>query len=227
MKRGKALAKLLVLTIGFSAAGTVQAGQIVQTLGGSAGFADGSTTARVGTWNTATAGNAAPFNAYLGSNVSGPNFSTSWQFSYGNLTDTIVSATLALGIYDIDSAAAPHNQVASYTEGSNDLTALLQNVSQGLHSSTGAVRNEYDILTITLPGSTFADLALGNPSFALQLQGPGLGALGNTTFDGAGIDFSTITIDTQPVLPTPEPAAWQLLAAGIAGLAGRKWLRKT
>jgi len=226
MKRGKALAKLMFLTIGFSAAGTVQAGQIIQMLGGSAGFADGSTTARVGTWNTDTAGNVAPFNGYIGSDVSGPNFSASWQFSYGNLTDTIISATLALGIYDIDSAATG-NQVASYTEGANDLTAPLNAVSEGLHGSTGAVRNEYDILTITLPGSTFADLALGDPTFALQLQGPGLGALGNTPFDGAGIDFSTITINTQPLVsPTPEPAAWQLLAAGIAGLAGRKWLRK-
>lgn len=201
----------------------LQAGTIIQTLGNSAGFTNGSTNARVGTWNTATAGNAAPFNGYNGSDTSGTSFTRTWTFSYGSISGTVLSATIALGIYDIDSAAAPHNQVASYTEGVNDLTSLMNAVSAALNGGTGAVNNEYDILTITLPGSTFTDLAGGSPSFTLNLQGPGLGALGNTVSNGAGIDFSTITINTQA--PSPEPGTWALLLTGMAAIAGRRWLR--
>ena len=200
--------------------GMLHAGVITQTLGGNAGFADGSTNARVGTWNTATAGFGAPFNVFNGSDVSGPNFSASWTFSYGAIAETIVSASLQIGIYDIDSAATG-NQVASYTEGTNDLTSLLNSVSEGLHGGTGAVNNEYDILTIVLPAATFADLASGTAGIALNLQGPGLGVLGNTTSNGAGIDFSTITINTQAAGSTPEPATWMLLAGGACVLVGR------
>lgn len=216
----------MILAIGCSAA-MLQAGVVTQTLGTSAGFADGSTNARVGAWNTDTSGNPAPFNGFNGSDTTGTSFAADWAFGYGVITDTILSATLTIGIYDIDSAASPNNQVASYTEGSVDLTALLNAVSAGLNGATGAVNNEYDILTITLPSSTFADLAAGSPIITLDLQGPGLGTLGSTTSNGAGIDFSTITIDTQAAAsPTPEPASFALLLAGLGSLAGRRWLRR-
>src|SRR5579863_7652003 len=93
------------------------------TDGSSAGFTNGSTNARAGTWDTDTAGNTAPFNGFNGGdNNTGPNFSASWTFDYSAISDTITSATLELGIYDIDSAAAL-DEVASYTEGSVDLTS--------------------------------------------------------------------------------------------------------
>ncbi len=191
-------------------AGALHAGTI--TLGSSAGFADGSTNARVSTWNTAVAGNPAPFNAFNGSDVSGPNFSATWQFNYAPLGSPVTSATLTIGIYDLDSAATG-NQIFAFMEGSNDLTSLLNTVAEGLHSGTGAVNNEYDILTINLPSSTFADLQNGTPSFTLTLQGPGLGTLGATTSNGAGIDFSTLNTDISG--PTPEPSTWILSAGGL------------
>jgi hypothetical protein len=205
----------------------LNAAVITSTLGASAGFADGSTTARVATWNTDTAGNPSPFNGYNGSDTSGANFSASWTFNYSIITDPIVSATLEIGIYDIDSAASL-NEVASYNEGSTNLTSLLNAVANALNGGTGAVNNEYDKLTIDLPSTTFADLATGTANISLALQGPGLGTLGNTLSNGAGIDFSTLTITTQAAVPpTPEPRTWMLLLAGIGGIAGRRLLRRS
>ncbi|HXK03318.1 MAG TPA: PEP-CTERM sorting domain-containing protein [Verrucomicrobiae bacterium] len=212
------------LGLALCSTGMLQAGVITQTLGASAGIANGSTVG-TGTWNTAVSGHAAPFNGFIGSDGVGPNFSASWTFNYGAIAGTIVSATLDLGVYDLDSAATG-NQVASYTESSNDLTSLLNAVSEALHGGAGAPSAEYDILSITLPASTFTSLALGNPTISLAFAAPGLGALGETSFNGGGIDFSTITITTQDAGSTPEPATWMLLVGGAAALAGRRWLRR-
>lgn len=167
------------------------------------------------------AANAAPFNAFNGSDTTGPNFSASWQFSYGALSGFVTSATIQIGLLDLDSAGTG-NQVNQYKEGSNDLTALLNAVAEALDGGVGSANAEYNLLTINLPAATFADLLLGNPSFSLILQAPGLNALGGaTTFNGAGIDFATITVNTSATPPpVPEPAAWTLLLAGGAILAG-------
>ncbi len=201
---------------------------VTVTDGSSAGFTNGSTNARVGTWNADTAGNTAPFNGFIGSDTSS-NFSASWTFDYSAISGTITSATLELGIYDIDSAAAL-DEVASYTEGSVDLTSLLNSAANALNGGTGARNNEYDLLTITLPSTTFADLATGTVDISLALQGPGLGTLGTTSFNGAGIDISTLIINTQTAPPsTPEPATLTLLPASglvICLIAGFRRLRR-
>ena len=116
----------------FCAAASLPAETI--TDGSSAGFTNGSTNARVATWNTDTAGNPAPFNGFIGSDTSS-NFSASWTFDYSAISDTITSATLELGIYDIDSAAAL-DEVASYTEGSVDLTSLLNSAANAPNGGT-------------------------------------------------------------------------------------------
>jgi len=166
------------------------------------------------TFNTAVAGNAAPFNGYNGTDVNGPSFSASWAYNYASVGGTISSATITLGLFDADSQASG-NQVASFTLGGVDLTSLLNTALEG----HGGANSEYDIYTITLPSSTFAALSGGTPGLSLSLQGPGLGAAGlSTTFNGAGLDFSTLSITTGTTSAAPEPGTWALLAAGIAGL---------
>jgi hypothetical protein len=160
-----------------------------------------------------------PFNAFIGADPSGPNFSATWTFNYGAIADTISGATLEIGLLDGDSAA-PGNQVASYSIGGIDLTSLLNTI---MEASPGA--NSVEVYyTITLPSSTFSVLAGGSPTVSLTLQGPGLGVLGSTTFNGAALDFSTITIDT--VAANPLPAALPLFATGLGGLGLFSWRRK-
>jgi hypothetical protein len=172
------------------------------------------------TFNAAVAGNAFPFNGEIGSDTgttTASNFQASWSYNYGAIAGTISNATLTLAIWDND-AQASGNQVASFTVGGIDLTATLNTAFE----SHGGANDEYDIYTVTLPSSTFSALAGGTPGLSLNLQGPGLGILGATTTNGAGLDFSTLTITTGTVTVTPEPGTWMLLAAGIAGIAIRR-----
>jgi hypothetical protein len=178
---------------------------ITQTLGHQA-YADG-THLGTATFQTAHAGDPAPFDgAFIGSDVSGPNFSASWTFSYGAVSN-IASAALALGIYDGDSAATG-DQVASFTINGVDLTSLMNAAFEANQGSTGFV-NDY---SIAIPSSVFSQLETGTATVSLSLQGPGLGVLGDTSFNGAALDFSTIAITT------PEPSAFLLAGMGLLGL---------
>jgi hypothetical protein len=177
----------------------------------------------------AVAGQPAPFNGFCGSNALA-NCSTAWTFLYTiPAGDTINGATFTLGILDIDSAA-PGNQVGSFTlNTTDDLTSLLNGVSEAADSG----RMVYDVLSITIPGADLTDLAGGSATFALTLSGPGLGVLGTTKFDGAGLDFSTLDITATPNSSgggggggtVPEPPTGALMLAGIV-LVGLKALRR-
>jgi len=171
-------------------------------------FANGSTVG-TGTFNTAVGGQPAPFNAFCGSDITA-NCTASWTFTYSNLSGLTISvATLTLGILDIDSAAAG-NQVASFIlNGTDDLTGALNAASEGLNGGAGAPNSQYDVLTMSIPSTYFTDLQSGTATFALTLQGPGLGVLGNTTDNGAGLDFSSLYIDT------PEPTSWTFVLIGL------------
>jgi hypothetical protein len=179
---------------------------------------------------TAVSGQPAPFGAFCGSDISS-NCAATWTFSGYTVPagDTLISATLTLGIYDIDSAA-PGDQVASFTlNGTDPLTTQLNAASEGLDGGTGAPNSEYDVLTITIPGSDFAALASGTATFALTLQGPGLGKLGTTNDNGAGLDFSSLNMEAMsPMSPTPELSSWMLFLTGflLVGikLTLNKWL---
>jgi PEP-CTERM motif len=200
---------------------TLQAASFTFTLGSpTPSFADGQTPIGTATYNAAVAGNAAPFNGFIGSDVTGPDFSASWSYSYLPIADTIASATLSLGLYDADTAA-PGNEVASFTLSGTNLTASLNSSLESLHGGAGAANAEYNIVTVTLPASTFTALRSGSPALALTLQGSGLGVLGTTPFNGAGLDFSTLTINTQAAVP--EPGTYALLAVGAAALG---WARR-
>jgi hypothetical protein len=200
----------------------LRAGLLTYTLGSAApSFSDGQTGIATSTFNTAVGSNAAPFNGFIGSDVSGPNFSAAWAYNYAAIVETITAATLTLGLYDHDSSATG-DQVAAFSVGGIDLTALLNAALEGAGGTSG----EYNIYTINLPGTTFAALAAGTPGLSLDLQGPGLGILGNTDFNGAGLDYSTlsITTDTQQNNVIPEPATWMLLGTGVAAVAFRRRL---
>jgi len=188
---------------------------VIASLGNTAsGFTTGShpTTAAV---LAALAGSPAPFNAFCGSDAAA-NCAANWTFSYLLPAGQLVSgATLTLGISDIDSAAAG-NQVASFLIGATDLTAALNTVSEGLNGGTGATNGEYDVLTVTLPSAALSALQSGSANVSLSLQGPGLGVLGSTTFNGAGLVFSTL--DIQTASPTPEPAELPLLLTAAGAL---------
>ncbi|MBS0424448.1 MAG: hypothetical protein JSR71_08520 [Proteobacteria bacterium] len=169
-------------------------------------FADGATPT-TGAFLTAGGGEPAPFNGvFIGSDVSGPNFSASWTFSYGAIADTITGGSLSFGIYDHESTATG-NQVASFSINGVDFTGALNT----LFEAHGGASREDNVYTLTLPASTFAGLASGTVNVSLSLAGPGLGLFGETTFNGAALDFSTLDIATA----VPEPLSSTLLLIGL------------
>ena len=157
-------------------------------------------------------GQPAPFDAIIGSDITGPNFSGAWTFHYTLSTGaSIASASIAIGIWDSDSQAGG-NQVGSFTLNTTaDLTVPLNTAFEGHGGATG----EYDVYSATIPASAFASLAGGNATFNLALTAPGLGVLGSTDFNGAGLDFSTLQVVTSTPATAPEPATWGMLAAGL------------
>ena len=217
---------------------TATAAIITTTLGNNApGFADGSTPPLApplfdpgaDTILKAQSGQASPFDAGKGSDLFG-DLSELWTFNYAAITDTIVSASLALGIVDHDSAAGG-DQVALYEIDDNGLTSALNTEFEAAGGGDG----EYNVYTLNLGSSVFTDLADGMSIIELTLLGPGLqtallgGAVTETTYNGAHLIFSTLTIETQdPTIPAvPIPAAAPLFLSAIAafGLYRRRVLR--
>jgi hypothetical protein len=185
-------------------------------------FTNGQNNVKVVPFDTAVAGQPAPFNTFCGSDSGLSNStscSASWTFVYAAPGFPIYGATLTLGILDIDSAA-PGNQVKTFTLNGSDLTGLLNAASEGLDGGTGAPNNQYDILTINIPAADFATLASGMATFDLTLQGPGLGALGLTPSLGAGLDFSTLYI------ASPEISSWMLFVTGLLCFGIKRILTK-
>ncbi|MEO7145725.1 MAG: hypothetical protein ABI165_19700 [Bryobacteraceae bacterium] len=187
------------------AAGTAWSTTITVSLG-TQHFTDGQIVG-TGTYNTAAAGQPAPFNGLIGSDIFGPNFSALWQFDYAlPASQTITAATLVLGMYDVDASAGTMPAVGFALNSSVDLTAAID----GTFTHHGAGKNaEYDVYTLSLPSSAFTTLQTGHAAFGLGLEGPGLGVLGLTPFNGAGLDFSTLNIVTSTAVAVPEPSlAW-------------------
>lgn len=169
---------------------------------------------------TAQSGQPAPFNGPCGSDAN-TNCSTSWMFNYTlGLGQTVNGATLTLGIVDIDSAATG-NQVQSFTlTGGDDMTVAFNAVSEAL-DGTGSPNSFYDILSITIPSTSFTVLDSGAATFNLTLKGPGLGAVPTLPAppdNGASLIFSTLDLTTQTVASTPEPSMWYVLLAGVVGI---------
>lgn len=189
----------------------------------------------VGTFNgdPVVMAQSAPFNAFIGSSPSGPNFSGTWTFTYLlPASSTVTGATLTIGIIDSpwegkvgNSTPANTDQVASFVlNGTDDLTALLNTEI----NTVGTGKNILEVDQITIPTADLAALGSNSAMFSLTLQGPGNGVLGPTPFLGAALDFSTLDITTESsvVTPTPEPSTWLLLCTGMLSLGLARMLLK-
>jgi hypothetical protein len=155
-------------------------------------------------YNAAVTGQPAPFNAANGGDVSGPNFASAWTFNYpGPTPGTIVLATLTIGLWDGDTAASG-SQVSLM-----DVDAIPFTPSaDAVFEATQGIQGQYRIYVIPITPTAYTALEDGTASFVFNMQGPGLGVLGETTNNGAGLDFARLDITV-----VPEPSA-SLLAAG-------------
>ncbi len=192
-------------------AGQLEAGLITQTLGnGTPAFADGDALTILDLL-AAQSGQVPPFDAGIGIEILGPNFSADWTFAYG-IADPILSASIVIGIADHDSAASG-SQLASFGFDGHDLSGDLDTLFEA--SSSGD--QVYNVYTIPLLPLLFPSLADGAATFSLALSGPGLvtalpifgGGVSESSFNGAHLIFSTLSITTEDTVPppdVPEPA---------------------
>jgi hypothetical protein len=200
---------------------------IVVSLGNTnPGFANGSiqNTAHA---NGAQVGSPPPFNATCGTSaIANASCMANWTFNYSVGGQVVTGATLTLGIWGIDSSAA-HDSVASYVLGGDDLTALLNTAANAVNSGGGSLRNEYDVLSVTIPSTSFALLEGGAATIDLALQGPGLGILPTPPPSiAADLIYSTLDLQTAPNTATPEPSLLPLLLGGLAAIILASRLRK-
>lgn len=159
-------------------------------------------------------GQPAPFDAGIGSELFGPDLDATFTFTYVAPVNPILSATLELGIFDHDSAAAG-SQLLLFEVGGIDVTALMN----AQFEASGGGDNEYNVYAIDLPASVFADFADGSTEVTITLQAPGQQTSIFAPFDvtetngNAGhLIYSTLDI-VAPAVPTPAA-----LPAGLAAM---------
>ena len=238
MRRTHALSIVVTVLI-VSLVGKASAAMIVSPLGNIlSGFTNGDilTAAQIG---TAQSGQPVPFDKGYGTDgLFGGNFNQGYTHLFAAITDTILSATLTIGIADHDSAA-PGSQLAQFlvdgTDATTPMDAQFETLGTGQQTQAGTEFNIYSI-DLLAAGVPIASLADGSVPIALALQDPGLvwalfpmPGLQETTTNGANLIFSTLEIETQDAPPTngaiPEPssvAVWSLLGVTILTFRRRR-----
>lgn len=195
---------LVVAAVLFLAAS--QASGLVVTLG-QRDFEENSPPRNLTEYQDAQVGEPPPFSGYIGSDLSAPqgsNFNASWTFSYA--ARIYPDARITIGLYDGDCFATSCLIVSSFTVDGFDFTAALNSQIQ----STGRKRNgTYDIFSVDL-SSILSALGDGSATVSLALQ-PGDGG---QEFNGAGLDFSTLTVDSASPPGCSSDARDELLFAG-------------
>ena len=172
-------------------------------------FMDGQTGVGTATFNTAVSGQPIPFDRFYGSDSSA-NFSESWTFNYSfPLGGVVTGATVTIGILDADTAGAGDQLSSFLLDSTNDLTVAANTQFNAAPGATG----EYNVYNVPIPSSAFSSLTDGSATFALGLTN-GLGVLGATQFNGAGLDFSVLSIQVL----VPEPASMILLVLAVPAM---------
>lgn len=167
-------------------------------------FVDGVIVSLGSIFNSASAGEPAPFGATCGSD-SLSNCATSYGFTFAGPA-SVTDASFTLGILDADGFLAG-DQVSVFTIAgvsfASDLNAFL--------NTSNTQNAQVKVFTLALPASVFAAISAGNVPVVLNLQGGGI-----QTFNAVGLDFSSLTFTPAAV---PEPATLVLIGSGLAALA--------
>lgn len=152
-------------------------------------------------YDAAQAGEVAPFGSgNIGADYGTPNFNANWTFVYE--PGSVTAATLAMSLFESDTATAG-NQVLSFTVNGSNLTSELNAVFESNPSPNMTVT----LYSFQLPDDSLYLLDGGSVTFDLQLQNSN-----QTQWNGAGIDYSTLTL-THEVVPEPSTVALVVLGA--------------
>lgn len=178
---------------------------------GTAHFTNGQTGIGSGTFNSAVAAQPAPFNQFLGGDVAGPDFDATWTFTYTPVS-TVLAATLTIGVYDGDFAATGQQLNLMEIDG-----VVISGIAGPVFEAGPGATGQYGIYTIVLPATVYPGLFDGSATVHMTLAGPGGGVVGETTNNGAGIDFARL--DIQEI---PETGAGLLILAGGLFMASQR-----
>ena len=170
-----------------------------------------------GTYATDVAGQVAPFNAIIGSDSNGPDFSATWTFNYGGpLGFSVGDATLTIGTWDFDTQNTSGSQIQTFTVNGIDLSSELNTI---FDANRDTLNQEIMVYAVPLPATLFASIeSTGMVTVDLVLQN-GYGTLGDTIYNGGGVYFSSIDAET------PEPFTVGVTFAGLAMLGLIAWRR--